>query len=64
MKWCATPTPFRGLRVFLRSAQGMPGSSETLEELMSTILGHYIQEGKVANIAVVFCTSCTRMVFI
>ena len=50
-KWCATPTPFRGLRVYLVSAQGMPGSSETLEELMSTILGHKIQEGVVAKIA-------------
>ena len=50
-KWCATPTPFRGLRVYMVSAQGMPGSSETLEELMSTILGHKIQEGVVAKIA-------------
>ena len=32
MKWCATPTPYHGLCVYLRSAQGMPGSSETLEE--------------------------------
>ena len=51
MKWCATPTPFRGLRVYLRSAQGMPGSSETLEELMSTVLGHLVQQGRVAKIA-------------
>ena len=50
-KWCATPTPFRGLRVYLVAAQGMPGSSETLEELMSTILGHLIQAGVVAKIA-------------
>ena len=26
MKWCATPTPFRGIRVYLQSAQGIPGS--------------------------------------
>ena len=51
MKWCATPTPFHGLRVYLRSAQGMPGSSETLEELMSTVLGHLVQQGRVAKIA-------------
>ena len=50
-KWCATPTPFRGLRVYLRSAQGMPGSSATLEELMSTVLGHLVQQGRVAKIA-------------
>ena len=51
MKWCATPTPFRGLRVYLRSAQGMPGSSETLKELMSTVLGYLVQQGRVAKIA-------------
>ena len=46
MKWCATPTPYRGLRVYLRSAQGMPGSSETLEEMLCTALGDLIQQGK------------------
>ena len=51
IKWCATSTPFRGLRVYTVSAQGMPGSSETLEEMMCTILGHLIQEGVVAKIA-------------
>ena len=50
-KWCATATPFRGLRVYEVSAQGMPGSSETLEEMMSTIFGKMIQEGNVAKIA-------------
>ena len=44
MKWCATPTPFRGLRLYTVSTQGMPGSSETLEEMMSTVLGQLIQE--------------------
>ncbi len=51
MKWCATSTPYRGLRVYLVSAQGMPGSSETLEEMMCTVLGSLIQEGCVAKIA-------------
>ena len=51
MKWCATPTPFKGLRVYTASAQGMPGSSETLEEMMCTVLGPLIQEGVVAKIA-------------
>ena len=50
-KWCATPTPFRGLRCYLVSAQGMPGSSETLEELLTTVFGHLIQRGVVAKIA-------------
>ena len=43
MKWCATPTPFRGLRVYTVSAQGMPGSSETLEKMMCSVLGDLIQ---------------------
>ena len=51
MKWCATPTPFKGLRVYSVSAQGTPGSSETLEEMMCTVLGPLIQEGVVAKIA-------------
>ena len=51
MKWCVTPTPFRGLQVYLRSAQGMPGSSETREERMSTVLRHLVQLGRVAKIA-------------
>ena len=51
MKWCATPTPYRGLRVYLRSAQGMPGSSETLEEMLCTALGDLIQQGKATKIA-------------
>ena len=51
MKWCATPTPFKGLHVSAVSAQGMPGSSKTLEETMCAVLGPLIQEGCVAKIA-------------
>ena len=51
MKWCATPTPFRGLRVYLVASQGMPGSSEVLEELMCTVFGDLIKNGSVAKIA-------------
>lgn len=51
MKWCGTQTPFRGLRLYAVSAQGMPGSSETLEEMMSTVLGHLVREGCVVKIA-------------
>ena len=51
MKWCATPTPYCGLRVYLRSAQGMPGSSETLEVMLCTALGDLIQQGKETKIA-------------
>ena len=51
MKWCGTQTPFRGLRVYVVSAQGMPGSSETLEELLCTVIGHLVQDGCAAKIA-------------
>ena len=51
MKWCATPTPFKGLSVYAVSTQGMPDSSETLKETMCAVLGPLIQEGCVAKIA-------------
>lgn len=51
MKWCGTPTPFRGLRVYLVASQGMPGSSEVLEELMCTVFGDLIKNGSIAKIA-------------
>ena len=51
MKWCGTPTPFRGLRVYTVAAQGMPGSSESLEEMLCTVLGSLVKEGWVAKIA-------------
>ena len=43
--YCGTVTPFKGLRVYVRSAMVMPGSSEYLEELLSRVLGDLIQEG-------------------
>ena len=51
MKWCGTMTPFRGLRVYQVAAQGMPGSSEALEEMLCTVLGEYVQQGWIAKIA-------------
>ena len=50
MKWCATQTPFRGLRCYAVSAQGMPGSSETLEEVMCAVLGNLVHERRVAKV--------------
>ena len=50
-KWCGTPTPFRGLRVYMVAAQGMPGSSESLEEMLCTVLGSLVKDGWVAKIA-------------
>ena len=51
MKLCGTQTPYRGLRCYAVSAQGMPGSSETLEEMMCTILGQMVCDGHAAKIA-------------
>lgn len=51
MKYCGVATPFKGIRVYTRSAMGMPGSETALEELMSRVLGDLIQEGVVAKLA-------------
>ena len=51
MKYCGVATPYKGIRVYTRSAMGMPGSETCLEELMSRVLGDLIQEGCVAKIA-------------
>ena len=50
MKYCGVATPFRGVRVYVRSAMGMPGS-ETALKLTCRVLGHFVQEGVVAKIA-------------
>ena len=50
MKYCGVATPFRGIRVYARSAMGMPGSETALEELMCRVLGDLIHEGVVAKI--------------
>ena len=39
MKYCGVATPFCGVRVYARSAIGMPGSETALEELMCRVLG-------------------------
>ena len=51
MKWCGTPTPFRGLRCYAVAAQGMPGASEALEECMSAIFGEEVKDKRVSKIA-------------
>ena len=51
MKFCGVVTPFKGIRVYTRSAMGMPGSETCLEELMCRVLGELIEEGCVAKIA-------------
>ena len=51
MKYCGVATPFKGVRVYKRSAMGMPGSETALEELMCLVLGQLLQEGSVVKIA-------------
>ena len=51
MKWCATPTPYRGLRCYAVAVQGCPGSSEALEELLCAVMGDLVQEGIACKIA-------------
>ena len=51
MKYCGVATPFRGVRVYTRTAMGMPGSETALEELMCRVLGDLLQDGCVAKLA-------------
>ena len=51
LKYCGLATPFRGTRVYTRSAMGMPGSETALEEMMCRVLGDFIEEGFVAKLA-------------
>ena len=46
MKYCGVATPFCVVRVYARSAIGMPGSETALEELMCRVLG---VAAKIAN---------------
>ena len=55
MKYCGVATPFRGVRVYVRSAMGMPGSETALEELMCRVLGDLLEEGVVEKIADDLC---------
>ena len=37
MNYCGVATPYKGIRVYTRSAMGRPGSETCLEELMSRV---------------------------
>ena len=50
MPYLATATPYKGLRVYARSAMGMPGCAEFLDELTSRVLGDFVHEGWLALI--------------
>ena len=49
--YVGTVTPFKGLRVYLRAAMGMPGSSEILQELTLSVFGDLLTEGFLVIIA-------------
>ena len=51
MKFCNVAMPYRGTRVYDRSAMGIPGSETALEELMCRVLFNLLQEGVVAKLA-------------
>ena len=51
LKYCGIATPFRGIRVYTRSAMGMPGSETAPEEMMCRVLRDLIQEGCVTKLA-------------
>ena len=51
MKYCGIATPFKGVRVYARSAMGMPGSETALEELLCRVLGEQLTAGGVTKLA-------------
>ena len=50
MKYCGVATPFKGVRVYVRSAMGIPGSETALKEVMCRVLGPLLHDGSVAKI--------------
>lgn len=51
MKYCGVVTPFKGVRVYTRTAMGMPGSETALEELTCRVLGDLVEQGHVVKLA-------------
>ena len=51
LKFCGVCTLFKGVRIYTRSAMGMPDSETVLEELLNRVLGEFIQDGFVTKIA-------------
>ncbi|KAJ8417103.1 hypothetical protein AAFF_G00283300 [Aldrovandia affinis] len=50
-KYCGVVTPLKGVRVYVRSAMGMPGSETALEELTCRVFGELLEQGHVAKVA-------------
>ena len=51
MPYLATVAPFKGLIIYGRSAMGMSGSTEYLQELTARVFGDFMQEGWIVIIA-------------
>ena len=51
MKYCGISTPYKGTRVYLKAAMGMPGSETALEEVVCRVFGSLIQNNQAAKIA-------------
>ena len=51
VKYCGVVMPFRGVRSYVWSTMGMPGSETALEELMCHALGDLLTEGVVTKLA-------------
>jgi hypothetical protein len=51
MKYCGVVTPFQGVRVYTRSAMGIPGPETAYEELMCRVLGDLLEKGVVVKLA-------------
>ena len=47
----AINSPYKGLRVYTRSTQGLINQDEELNQLLSKVLGNLIMEGKCMKIA-------------
>ena len=46
MKYCGVTTPFKGVRVYVLSVMGTPGSETALEELKCQVLVNVQHEGE------------------
>ena len=42
---------YKTLRIYLRCAEGMPGSFDDSQKLISRVIGEFIQEGFIVTIA-------------
>lgn len=51
LKYYGVTTLFQGIRVYNRSAMGMPGSETALKEMTCCVLGDFNEEGSVAKLA-------------